>query len=388
MKMNPLAVAIAVTAALPCSALADDSGKFSGNFNLRYEGVDQDNALKDANAITLRSRLTYVTKSFSGFKFLIEGENSTTINDDFNDSFGSNPDYSVVADPETTELDQLAIMYKNDRFETKLGRQVIALDDQRFVGHVGWRQDRQTFDAFTFKTNFAENFSAYYGYINKRNRIFSDDRDLDSDDHLFNVTGAFANINITGYSYLLSEDEGVERDIDTYGLRANSKFKMADTSFSAEFQFATQDADIVGNNFSADYLAGKLGTTIGCVNLWLAGERLGSDSGSYGFSTPLATLHKFNGWSDQFLGTPAYGLDDINIGAGGKYQGYAWKAVYHDFSSHKAGPGGLGTELNLSLATKLSKKISIGAKYANFNADSGSGRVDTSKVWAWVTLAI
>jgi len=387
MRLTQLAVAVSAALILPCTAIADNSSAFSGNFNLRYEGVDQNNALNDADALTLRSRLTFKTASFSGFRFLIEGENSTTLNDDFNDALGSNPGYSVVADPETTELDQLAVMYKSSWLDATLGRQVIALDDQRFVGHVGWRQDRQTFDAVTFKTNFSKSIHAYYGYISKRNRIFSDERDLDSQDHLFNIQGKFKNLNLTGYSYMLSEDEGVERDIDTFGIRATSKFSMSSAAINAEFQYANQDADIVGSSFSASYLAGKLGTTVGCVNVWVAGERLGSDDGAYGFSTPLATLHKFNGWSDQFLGTPASGLEDMNVGASGKYQGYTWKAVYHDFSTHK-GSGDFGSEINLSLATKLSKRFSIGAKYADFNADSGSGRVDASKVWAWVTFTI
>ena len=32
------------------------------------------------------------------------------------------------------------------------GRQRIKLDDDRFIGNVGWRQNEQTFDALTFKT--------------------------------------------------------------------------------------------------------------------------------------------------------------------------------------------------------------------------------------------
>jgi hypothetical protein len=34
-----------------------------------------------------------------------------------------------------------------------------------------------------------------------------------------------------------------------------------------------------------------------------------SGDGVIGFSTPLATLHKFQGWVDKFLTTPANGID-------------------------------------------------------------------------------
>ncbi|WP_246283085.1 alginate export family protein [Marinifaba aquimaris] len=57
----------------------------------------------------------------------------------------------MIADPESTEVDQALLQYKGKSWTTKLGRQIIALDGQRFVGHVGWRQDSQTFDALMFE---------------------------------------------------------------------------------------------------------------------------------------------------------------------------------------------------------------------------------------------
>jgi hypothetical protein len=35
-----------------------------------------------------------------------------------------------------------------------------------------------------------------------------------------------------------------------------------------------------------------------------------------GFTTPLATLHKFQGWADKFLTTPVNGLADLYVNAG------------------------------------------------------------------------
>ena len=37
--------------------------------------------------------------------------------------------------------------------------------------------------------------------------------------------------------------------------------------------------------------------------------------------TPLATLHKFNGWADLFLTTPNTGLQDLYLGAAYKFDG-------------------------------------------------------------------
>ncbi len=125
----------------------ENAAKATLDMNLRYENVDQ--GAKDADALTLRTRLTYQTATVDNFSAVIEFEDSRVVAgmDDY--KFGpmdsSNTTDSVIADPETTELDQAFVQYKKDKFTAKVGRQVITLDGHRFVGHVGWRQDRQTF---------------------------------------------------------------------------------------------------------------------------------------------------------------------------------------------------------------------------------------------------
>ena len=138
----------------------------------------------------------------------MEFEDSRTVLglDEYNDTLGNNPEYSVIADPETTELDQAYVQYKNQGFTAKVGRQVIALDAHRFVGHVGWRQDRQTFDAITFQYQFNKDLKAQYSYVNQRNRIFAEERDLDAKRPFFecelqNLVG-----KLVAYGYLLEVD--------------------------------------------------------------------------------------------------------------------------------------------------------------------------------------
>ena len=56
------------------SALSDS--KAWADLNLRYEAVDQDNALEDASALTLRTRLGFSSGSVNGFSFTAEVEDS------------------------------------------------------------------------------------------------------------------------------------------------------------------------------------------------------------------------------------------------------------------------------------------------------------------------
>ena len=128
-------------------------GSGFADFRLRYEAVDQDNALEDAEALTLRSLVGYSSGEHNGWSFTAELEDVRVVAgiDDYAvPPTGFNTGiYSVIADPETSELHQGFIQYKTQTLTIKAGRQVIALDSQRFIGHVGWRQNWQTFDALS-----------------------------------------------------------------------------------------------------------------------------------------------------------------------------------------------------------------------------------------------
>ena len=355
------------------------------DLNLRYEAVDQDNALKDASALTLRTRLTHTTASYNGFTGVVEFEDSRQVFgvDNYNDATGNNTQYSVVADPETTEVDQAYVQYKQGKVTAKVGRQVITLDNHRYVGHVGWRQDRQTFDAATIVYKASKHLKASYSYLTKRNRIFGEVKDIDSKDHLLNLSYKTDLGQLTAYSYLLEVDNGTSNSLDTFG--ANFKGKKDKFSYYAEI--ATQNADSSTTDYSATYMALEGGYSFDAVTVKLGAEILGSDDAMFGFSTPLATLHKFNGWSDQFLGTPKEGLVDLYASISGKAFGGGWTIAVHDFSADEATENvdDLGTEINAVYAKKFAKKYSAGIKYAAYSAgDSTAGKVDTDKVWLWV----
>lgn len=396
MNANKFALSLVTVAILSApSAFAADSdlasaitdGKLSANLNLRYEAVDQDNALKNADALTLRTRVNYTTGDYKGFSAAVELENSTALVDDYNDAIGEGAGYSVVADPDHTELDQAYIAYKDDKLSGKIGRQVITMDNHRFVGHVGWRQDRQTFDALTLGYQLNEATKVSYAYLAKRNRIFSDEKDVDAQDHLLNISHKTSAGTITGYAYLLEEDKTGGAEINTLGVRyaGASTIKERKVTYSAEF--ARQDNDTADK--SANYFAVEAGTAVASLNVKVGYELLGSDNGEYGFATPLATLHKFNGWSDQFLGTPAQGLQDIYVSVGGKLAGGSWTIVAHDFSADDSTNAidDLGSEIDAVYAKAINKTFKAGIKYAAYNASDYNDdvkKVDTDKLWVWL----
>jgi len=378
-------VAALITATLSTASFTTMAAEASTkiDLNLRYESVDQDNALRNADALTLRTRLTHKTADYKGFSGVVEFEDSRTIAgvDNYNDTNGRNTGiYSVVADPETTELDQAFVQYKTDKFTTKIGRQVITLDGHRFVGHVGWRQDRQTFDAATFIYSGSEKLKASYSYLSKRNRIFGEEKDLDSKDHLLNVSYKTSLGKLVGYAYLLEVDEGVSNGLDTFG--ASLTGKKGKFSYAAEVATQsddTSDADTTYFKLEGGYKFDKVSAKLGF-------ESLGSDKG-VGFSTPLATLHKFNGWADQFLGTPGTGLEDLYVSLAGKVLGGKLVVAYHDFSAEE-GSTDFGSEVDVVYSKGFAKNYKAGIKYAAYSAgDVESGKVDTDKLWVFVSAS-
>lgn len=394
-------LAFVVTSVLGASAVSSQAsaetlydaiknGTAFGNLNLRYESVDQDNALDDASALTLRTRIGYKTAELNGFSATVEMEDNRIVlgqGDYASPPNGYNTGiYSVIADPEHTELDQGFVQYKNDALTVKVGRQVITHDGHRFIGHVGWRQDRQTFDAARVIYAPSKGVKLEYSYIDQRNRIFGEDGDLDSKDHLFHGSYKTEYGTLAGYSYLLEVDNDTDNALDTYGVRFAGGTKVSDLNVVYHAEYATQSNETAGGDFDTDYMFLELGAKFSGVTAKVGYEVLGSDDGQVGFQTPLATLHKFNGWTDQFLGTPAQGLEDVSFTLTGKALGGSWLAVYHDFSADDASAtvDDLGSELNLQYVTTVQKHYKVGFKYAAYSGESG--RVDTDKLWLWVNV--
>lgn len=375
-------------------------GKAYGDFRLRYESVDQDNMLKDASALTLRSRLGYKTGAVSGFSALLEVEDSRTVAgiDDYNNTLGHHTEYSVIADPETTEVDQAFMQYQGNGLTAKAGRQVLTYDNHRFVGHVGWRQDRQTYDGVSLGYKASDDITLGYAYLDKRNRIFAegtmpDGKDIDSSDHLVNLKFKTGIGTVVAYAYLLEMEESAagaslpDNDLDTYGLRFSGSSMAGETKILYSAEYASQESKTATTDFDADYLSLEAGAVISGVTGKLGYEVLGSDDEMYGFSTPLATLHKFNGWADQFLGTPGVGLVDKQASLSGKALGGKWVIAYHDFEADDASAtvDDLGSEWDLLFAKKFGKHYNAGIKYADYSA--GDIKVDTEKLWLWVGMS-
>ncbi|MEL7088111.1 MAG: alginate export family protein, partial [Planctomycetota bacterium] len=208
------------------------NGKVSLDIRARLEVADLE-GLDVAQGWTVRTRLGYLTEEWSGFQGFLEFEDVRTIDDSlYNDGPGESTnglDRSIVADPETSELNQAWLSYYNQDWldsKVKAGRQLIVFDDQRFVGHVRWRQDDQTYDAVRFDSSFnIPDFDFSASYVNQVNRIFGEEADFnDTDIVLLNAQKPIQDWGkLSVFGYLLDIEDSPLNSSNTVGFRFAGK---------------------------------------------------------------------------------------------------------------------------------------------------------------------
>ncbi len=371
-------------------------GQWTFGLRYRYEAVDQENLQRDAEASTLRTRLSYATGTVNGFSAFIEMDDVSQIGvDDYNSTRNGLSQFPVIADPEGTSVNQAYLRYRGEfGHQLTIGRQRINLDNQRFVGGVAWRQNEQTFDALTWNYQGSDTVSASYSYVDKVNRIFGPDRGtptkhFDSESHLANLKLAKLPFGaLSAYGYWLDFDNAPALSSQTYGLRATGKFERDQgVNWAYQLEWATQDD--FGDNptpYSADYQLLELSGSFARFQTAIGMEILQGDSeNGAAFRTPLATLHKFQGFSDRFLNTPNNGIEDLYVSVGTKLSGVNLRAIYHQFDSEQ-GSTSYGDELNLLLTRSFGRYGALLVKYSDYDADEFS--VDGSKWWIQYSFSI
>lgn len=390
-------IALAASAAEPAS-LADAvaGGKFSVNARVRYENVEQ-TGLRDADALTLRTRLGFTTASLQGWKAMIEAENIIAAEGDSYSQAGLNTGgagRAVVADPESTEINQAFLAYTGGKTTVTAGRQRLVLDNARFIGDVGWRQNAQTFDAVSVQDKSLDQTTLTYAYLEQINRVFSDRHaqgKWQSDSHLLNASYAGYPVGtLTGYAYLLDfkNAAAAAQSCATYGasLTGTAKFtEVLKIAYRVELAHQT-DYGSSALNYATTYYALEAGLTGKPGSFTVGHEVLGSDN-NVGFKTPLATLHAFNGWADLFLTSPAAGLRDTYVKAAVNLPGGVSLLAFEHWYAADATRTALGTEFNLQFSRKFGQATTGLVKYADFHRE-GTGYPNVQKFWAQVEFAL
>jgi hypothetical protein len=396
-------------------------GKPMTSFRLRYENLNQEgyqstapNAKKldTGEAFTLRSLIGWQTAPFKNFSFAAQLTDVHEFNNDFNDRRDNAPEpgksaYPNIVDPGSTDVNQLYIDWTGIKdTKLRLGRQQLNLDNVRFIGDIGFRQNMQVFDGVSVLNKSITDVEIFAAHFSKVRQITTKLRDGNID-----IINAKYKISPTesliGYGYLVDMENlgqnggnpaaiatvaqggnglGDSQDVvktastdassKTFGVRLDGAHKVNDDwklLYTAEY--AKQD-DYRGGSplIDAHYFKLGGGAAYGAWSVRLDHEKLSSNDGKYAFQTPLGTNHLFQGWADVFLATPRQGMEDTFISIAGSIAKAKLYAEYHVFKSdekYQSLNGKLGdkygTELDLSVTYPFSKALLGKVEYARFN---------------------
>ena len=379
---------------------------------IRYEDVDQTPLTVSAVALTLRARLGVQTGDAWGTHFLVEGNFLAPLIDNYrsDNAVVMNVKYPLVPDPRDHAFNRLQVTNKSlpDTIIT-LGRQRILLDDQRFVGNVGWRQDEQTFDAVRIVNTSVPKLTVDITFIDKVHRVYTADSPQGTytgDIYLGNLSYQTPVGKLTGFAYLMDFDpltreqfptltplaatafDPVTASTNTYGGRLSATHTAGAFGWGYIFSYAIQRER--GDNpllFTNDYLLCELSGSFHDLSLTAGNERM-DGNGTVGFSTPLATIHAFDGWADKFLTTPVNGLDDkygtlsYKLKNVGLFQSISGGATHRSFSAQHISAN-YGSEWDFQISAKW-QRLTTSVLYADYSA-SGATPIgiarDTQKFW-------
>jgi len=432
-------------------------GKQMTNFRLRYENVNQEafkangKKLDTGEAFTLRSLIGWQTAPYKNFSIGAQITDVHEFNDNFNDRRYNTPEhnngtasasadkaqYPNIVDPGFTDINQLFVDWtgiKNTK--VRLGRQQLNLDNVRFIGDIGFRQNMQVFDGASVLNKSIPDVELFAAHFDNVRQITTKDRrgNIEVLNAKYRISPSES---VVGYGYLvdvenLAQNGGNPNSVGTAAQGGNGLGGSADIPASgSNFQPSKTDAssktfglrldgvrpinpdwkvlytaeyakqtDYRGGSSLIDAYYFKLGggAAYGAWSVRLDHEKLSSNDGKYAFQTPLGTNHLFQGWADQFLVTPRQGIEDTFVTVAGAIDKVKLYAEYHLFKSDEKyqsmnGKFGdqYGTEFDVSATYPLNNNLLGKVEYANFNESDvygnnlkGAARKGDKEI-VWVT---
>lgn len=281
----------------------------------------------------------------------------------------------------------------------RIGRQEMALGEQRLVGAVNWTQQGRSFDGARYTTPDLGNLQIDLFGMKLRDETAST-QEFDSE-----FWGAWGTVGLGDHGSLElfglmttdSREEGTEER--TVGALWRGDAGPIQLRAEGSVQGGTRgDEDV-----SAYMLGVRAGTELadlGTVTLWfdyLSGDEDPDDGESGVFNTLFATNHAFYGFADYFLNIPVHtgglGLKDLAV----KFAFTPWERTrlnvdLHNFQTAEEGTlstQSLGNELDITLSRPISRGLTLGAGYAYFQAKEGMeelGRLDENAQWFFLML--
>lgn len=383
----------------------------------RFTWVEQDGQPDDTQWGSLRTQLGWETLEYRGFQLSAEVIDTTRFDSQNIIPYTSSPAYTNgspawgapgptiyspygpgyyprVADPNQFDINRLHLDYVGlPHTRIRAGRQVVRLDNQRFIGDYDFAQMPQVLDGVSISTEAIPRTKITYGYFWRVRNAYAVDRSTSINAGSVSFDVVPEKLKVGAYGVFQNQP----RTGSVTGFADNSNSILGARVWGGlglprdlELQYVAEGAqqrDFAGGDprIRANYYRLGGGLVHKRAFLRLDWEKLSSNGGQYGFQTPLGSTQMFLGRVDIFASTPPQGLENLHASVGAQWRKLTARVDYHRFSSDFA-DWNLGNEWDFALDWAITSQLSASVVYGDYQASAPQYGSDTRKLWLTVAF--
>ena len=367
--------------------------RFTLELRPRYNRIDESDKPERTEGGTVRIVAGVRTAPVDGMRVVLEGIHANHLGGEFNDNgalFASSP-YPLLPDPRYTGVNQAYLEHSGvDALRLRAGRQVVRLDNQRWISDNDFRQIPQVFDGVGATFTGLAQTELYAGYFRRVRTTSGATQNL----RLTLVHAAWnpaQGHSLAAYGYFHDQPQNgaftgfADSSYKVIGVRAEgvvARGGALDFPYSAEYAIQRPYAGGDPRIHAAYWrLGGGVGWrgTVARIDY----EVKGSNHGAYGVQMPLTDFYAFNGWTLHFFNTPRQGLRDGWITIRHGLHRFTLYAEAHRFRSDYGGID-FGRELDAGATYAWNENLALRLQHARY--DPGSGTPDPTVRKTWLTL--
>jgi hypothetical protein len=371
-------------------------GRFTLQLRPRYNRIDESDKPERAEGGTVRVVAGFHSAPIDGVRLVVEGIHANHLGGTFNDNgadFATSP-YPLLPDPRYTGINQAYLELTGvEALRVRAGRQVVRMDNQRWISDNDFRQIPQLFDGVSaVYTGLAgtELSASYFGQVRSTSGTTQDLR-LTLLHAAWNPLPGHA---VAAFGYFHDQPQNgmftgfANNSYRVVGIRASgTAARTGEIEIPYELELAAQRPYAGGDSrIDANYWRAGTGVAYRDSVLRYDHEVRGSNQGVFGVQMPLTDFYAFNGWTLHFFNPPRMGLRDGWITARHGIAGFTLYAEAHRFRSD-FGNVDFGRELDVGLTYAWNEGLVLRLQHARYDPGSGTPDPRIRKTWLTLTYA-
>jgi hypothetical protein len=370
-------------------------GRFTLELRPRYNRIEESNYPETTRGGTVRATAGWRSAPYRGLRFTVEAIHADHLGrKSFNDDaalLATSP-FPLLPDPRYGGVNQALVEYTGlENLRLRMGRQIVRVDNQRWVSDNDFRQIPQVFDGVAVAYTGIENTelaAQHYWRVRTTSGVTNSLR-------LSILRAAWNPLpghSLSAYGYFHDQAQNgaftgfADSSYRVVGAKAEGAVRMfgsVDIPYIAEYAqqrpYADGDARVDANYW-------RLGAGLANAH-WTARfdqEVKESNKGMYGLQMPLTDFYAFNGWTLHFFNTPRTGLRDRWITLRCALGPVTLYGEAHRFRSDY-GSVDLGRENDIGLTYLFNENIVARLQHARY--DPGASTPDPSIRKTWLTVS-